>query len=228
VTDTASVHAAAWKQLFDEVLGELSPGTTRAFAHEDYLLYVDGRARADGIEAFLRSRQISLPAGTDGDPPSALTVRELAARKDRYFQERLRRDGVTAFPDAVAFLDELRAAGLPVAVASASRNCSEVLQSAHLEAKFDAQVDGLVAAALGLPSKPNPALFLEACRRVHCPPAETMLIEDALAGVEAGRSGDFGLVVGVDRTGRREGLLNAGADVVVERLTDLRVGPPAP
>jgi len=219
VTDTASIHAAAWKQLFDEVLSEMAEDA-EPFGLQDYLRYVDGRSRRDGVRCFLESRGLVLPAGKPADR-SALTVSALAARKDQYFRDRLDQYGVQSFADAVALLQTLRTAKVALAIASASRNCANVLQAAHLDHLFSTRVDGLVADEMQLASKPSPDLFLEAVRRLGTPPDQSMLVEDSLAGVEAGRRGRFGLVVGVDRSGQREELVAAGADVVVSKLTDL-------
>jgi beta-phosphoglucomutase family hydrolase len=225
VTDTASVHAAAWKQLFDEVLSEITDGQFRPFGDSDYRRYVDGRSRREGVRSFLESRGIALSAGTATDPPLALTMTALAARKDRYFRRRLNRDGAAPFADAVALLTTLRAAKVPLAIASASRHCVDVLRAAHVEFYFDARVDGVVAEELLLASKPSPDLFLEAVRRLRSDPAQTMLVEDAVAGIEAGKRGGFGLVVGVDRSGQRDALVASGADIVVGTLTELTVAP---
>ena len=231
VTDTASVHAAAWKRLFDELLQARSGDEPfQPFELDDYLRFVDGRSREDGVRAFLAARGIELPAG-----PGAGTVDELAARKDRYFHDQLRDDGVRAFPSAVAWIRRLRARGVPVAIVSASRNCRAVLEAAGLTELFDERVDGEEAARLGLPGKPDPALFIEAARRLGVPPERSAVVEDALAGVSAGRRGGFGLVVGVARNGQAGELRAAGADLVVADLAELdpaatpppsRPGPP--
>jgi beta-phosphoglucomutase family hydrolase len=210
VTDTARVHAAAWKELFDDVLVEVGRGgpSPRPFDDRDYLRHVDGKARVDGIRDFLASRGIVLP---DQE------VEELGRRKDIAFRARLRHEGVQAFPDAIALVGSLRRSGRAVAVASASRNCKAVLEGARLAQAFDVRVDGIDAEVLALPGKPDPALFHEAARRLGAPPARAALFEDAAAGVQAGHHGGFGLVVGVQR---RPGahLAEAGADVVVGDL----------
>ncbi|MFC4059253.1 HAD family hydrolase [Planomonospora corallina] len=224
VTDTARVHAAAWKRVFDAFLRERAARygePLRPFdAAEDYLRHVDGRSRADGVRAFLSSRGIH---------PGPETVRELAARKDARFLAEIRARGVTAFPSTAELARELRRRGVRTAAVSASRNCAEVLRAAGVDGLFDVRVDGVDTARLGLPGKPDPALFEEAARRLGAAPAETAVVEDALAGVEAGRRGGFGLVVGVDRHGRDGSPLAAGADLVVADLADLRLlGPAAP
>jgi HAD superfamily hydrolase (TIGR01509 family) len=235
VTDTARVHAAAWADLFDSVLvggglvggGLVGGGRVGATGAEpfdpeaDYLRYVDGKPRADGVVSFLASRGIVLPVGDPSDPPTAVTVCGLARRKDDLFRERLRREGARAFPGSVAFTRQLRAAGKRVAVVSASRNCRDVLAAAGLVGLFDVIVDGVTAAELGLPGKPDPATFLLATRRLGTVPGRTLLIEDALAGIEAARRGGFDPIVAVDRRRHAESLRRAGADIVVTDLADL-------
>ncbi|WP_149184572.1 HAD-IA family hydrolase [Streptomyces sp. TRM49041] len=221
ITDSARVHAAAWKAAFDAYLENLPPDTAAGPARrpfgtaDDYPRYVDGRSRLDGAAAFLASRGLS----TD---PS--TVEAVAADKERRFTERLRERGVDAYPGTVRLLRALREAGVPLAAASASRHARELLERAGVIALFDALVEGTEAARLGLPGKPDPALFLEAARRLGRPAGRCAVVEDALAGVEAGRRGGFGLVVGVDRTGgpgHAEALRSHGADLVVQDLAEL-------
>lgn len=221
VTDTARVHAAAWKHVFDRFLGGRgAPFDVRA----DYLRHVDGRPRLDGVRTFLASRGITLPEGSPDDEPGAPTVHGLGRAKDALFVEQIHRHGVAPFPSTVALLHELRRRGCRTAVVSASRNCRAVVSSAGLLHLFDVVVDGNDTARLGLPGKPDPALFLEAARRLGSAPAEVAVVEDALPGVEAGHRGGFGLVVGVDRSGGRSAeLLAAGADAVVPDLADLDV-----
>jgi alpha,alpha-trehalase len=226
VTDTASVHAAAWKRLFDEFLSGRGAGGDEdlgPFSDEDYLRHVDGVPRADGVRRFLRSRGIELPDGEPGDGPDAPTANGLGNRKDRLFQERLAADGVETFGSTVELVRALRAAGVGVAVFSASRNCQAVLEAAGLGDLFPVRVDGVVAAELGLPGKPDPAVLLEAARRLGAEPGRSVVVEDAEAGVEAGRRGGFALVIGVDRAGAPERLAGSGADVVVADLAEVEV-----
>lgn len=224
VTDTAAVHATAWKRTFDSLLGMLAPGPlTRPFdLVGDYLTYVDGRSRTDGIRSFLAARRIDLPA-TSEEGPGAPSVASLARDKDRFFLEQVAAHGVRAFPSTLALVAALRTAGVGVAVVTASRNCSVVLEAAGAADLFDARVDGNEAARLGLPGKPDPALFLEAARRLGQPASRTVVVEDALSGVAAGARGGFALVVGVDRTGNSEQLYRYGADVVVTDLAELGI-----
>jgi alpha,alpha-trehalase len=225
VTETATVHAAAWKQLFDEYLLEHSRRTGDPFVpfddRRDYLRYVDGKNRYDGVASFLASRRISLPRGDAGDPPDANTVCALGNRKDEYFLARLRDHGARAYETTVRLIGDLRARGIRTAVVTASRNAAEVLAAAGVADLFDEKVDGVDAANLGLPGKPDPATFLEAAKRLGVEPARAAVVEDALAGVEAGRRGGFGVVVGVDRSGLGPALAEAGADVVVTDLGEL-------
>ncbi|MDP9999703.1 HAD-IA family hydrolase [Pseudarthrobacter sulfonivorans] len=227
VTDTATVHEAAWKQLFDGVLKD--PGIPDAarkdpFSADDYLKYVDGRPREDGVKSFLASRGVTLPVGRRSDAPGELTVHGLARLKDRIFKELLGRDGVRTFPGTVDLIERLRASRIPVAVATSSRNASAVLAAAGLSGAFDLVMGGVIAAELGLPGKPDPAVLLEIVHRLGVPPARAVVIEDAIAGVEAARRGGFGLVVGIDRAERRAELEAAGADVVLTDVGQLDLG----
>jgi trehalose-phosphatase len=234
ITDTASVHAAAWRRLFDDFLGsrpELPGENHRPFTDEDYLRYVDGRSRFDGVSALLRARGVYLPTGNPGDPPDRTSRHGLGNRKDRYFRQLLETDGVRVFSSTVALVRELRERDIPVAVVSASRNCAAVLAAGGLSDLFPIRVDGVVADELHLPGKPEPALFLEAARRLGVAPDTAVVVEDARAGVQAGRRGGFALVIGVDRGGDPEALRQAGADVVVSDLSEVTVRsdvPPPP
>lgn len=225
VTDTASVHAAAWKAVFDEFLRDRAAQESTLFnpfdADRDYRRHVDGKDRYDGVAAFLRSRAITLPWGGPGDPPEAETVCGVGNRKNGAFLRRLEQDGVEAFPSTIALLHALRDAGVPRALFSASRNARPVLRAAGAEDLFDAVVDGRVAEEEGLPGKPDPAILLAAAARIGAAPERTAVVEDAIAGVRAGRAGGFGLVIGVDRAGDPDALRDAGADLVVADLAGL-------
>jgi len=227
VTQTATMHAAAWQELFDTVLADprsRAEPDSRFDPDQDYRIYVDGRSRADGILAFLASRSIQVPGGSPGDAPDAWTVAGFAARKDELFLAALARDGVEAYPGTVALLERLRTGGVAVGLVTASRNAIMLLADLGLDGAFDAIVDGRMARELGLPGKPDPAMFLEASRRLGVPPRRVAVIEDAVSGVRAARSGGFGLVVGIDRTGDREQLEDAGADVVLADVSQLDLG----
>lgn len=227
VTDTAKVHAGAWKQMFDEYLRQRAEGTDEGFvpfdAGRDYLLYVDGKSRYDGARSFLESRRISLPFGSSQDPPEAQTVSGLANRKDKYFMKQLESGGADAYASTIHLVSGLQQKGLRIAIISASRNMREVLHAADVADLFDEKVDGRDAAELGLRGKPDPAVFLEAAKRLGVDPTRAVVVEDALAGVEAARRGGFGLVIGVDRVGQAEALRGAGADVVVQDLAEVTI-----
>jgi alpha,alpha-trehalase len=225
ITDTARVHEEAWRCVFEEFLHTRRglPGVTEPFTHDDYRACVDGRARLDGVEGFLASRGIVLDRGSAGDDDERPTAWGLANRKDRYFESALAAEGVRLFDSTIDVARQARATGMRTAVVTASRHRREVLEAVGVDGDFDAHVDGLDAARLGLAGKPDPALFLEAARRLDVDPSRSVVIEDAPAGVEAGRAGGFGLVVGVDRTGRPELLESSGADVVVGDLSELQV-----
>ncbi|MEW6681459.1 MAG: trehalose-phosphatase [Nitrospirota bacterium] len=222
VTKTAAVHAAAWKQLFDEYLRRRAESGTEVFVpfdiEADYRRLVDGKPRADGVRSFLASRAISVPDGSPDDGPDAETVHGLGNRKNLYFQERLQREGVEVYEPAVAMLRNACERGCRLAVVSSSRNCEAVVKAAGLDDLFDVRVDGVEMARLGIKGKPAPAVFLEAAKRLGVGPERAVVIEDAVAGVQAGRKGRFGLVVGVDRGGQAEALRQHGADVVVSDL----------
>jgi beta-phosphoglucomutase family hydrolase len=222
ITQTATVHAKAWKEMFDDYLRQRAEQTGEPFlpfdVHDDYDRYVDGRPRADGVRTFLRSRGIELPDGDPDDPPDAVTVNGLGNRKNDVVQRRIREDGVEVYPGSVRYLHAVRDGGIRTAVVSSSANTQEVLKVTDL---FDARVDGVVAREKHLPGKPKPDTFLAGAAELGVEPAAAAVFEDALAGVEAGRAGRFGLVVGVDRVGQADALREHGADVVVKDLAEL-------
>jgi trehalose 6-phosphate phosphatase len=220
ITDTAVAHFAAWKELFDTFLSGRDPGA-RPFDEADYRTYVDGKPRHDGVASFLASRGIDLPRGDEHDGPDVETVRGLGNRKNRIFNAWLAANRVEPFPGSLALLDALDAAGIPAAVFSSSRNADAVLSSARILDRFRVKVDGNDGAALGLPGKPDPALLVEAARRLGAAPAGCAVIEDALSGVAAGREGGFAQVIGVDREGNGAALREAGAGTVVADLAEL-------
>jgi beta-phosphoglucomutase family hydrolase len=225
LTQTAKVHAAAWKEMFDAYLRERSEQTGEPFRPfkiaSDYVKYVDGKLRQDGVRAFLASRTISLPEGSAGDPPTALTVHGLGNRKNDLVLDLIRRRGVDVYEGSVRFVEAVRDAGLRRAVVSASKNCQAVLAAAGIEHLFEVRVDGIVAAEAGLRGKPAPDTFLAAATALGVQPAYCAVFEDALAGVEAGRAGSFGWVVGVNRGGQAAALRSHGADTVVSDLSEL-------
>jgi len=223
VTRTATVHAAAWKRLFDEYLKDRAAREGKPFqpfdADSDYRRYVDGKPRYDGVVSFLQSRDMSLTYGDPGDPPEKETVCALGNRKNRYFTQHLAEHGVDVYESTVDLIRDLRAKGMKTAIFSASKNCRDVLEAAHVGELFDARVDGVDADELGLPGKPDPAVLLEAARCLDVAPGRAVIVEDAIAGVQAGRAGGFGLVIGVNRSGESGVLRENGADI---EITDLK------
>ena len=229
LTPTAAVHAAAWKQVLDAFLSRLGERTGVGYAPfdltADYDTYVDGKPRADGARSFLRSRGVELAEGTPADPADAETVSGLGRRKDQVFREMIARSGVQPYPGSVRYLSAVRAAGLRRAVVSSSTHCVEILAAAGLGGQFDAVVDGRLAQRRHLAGKPAPDTYLAAARELGIPAADAAVFEDALAGVAAGRAGNFGCVIGVDRAGQAEALRGQGADIVVGDLAELLVRP---
>jgi beta-phosphoglucomutase family hydrolase len=225
LTKTATVHAAAWKQTFDEFLRARAQESGEPFVPfdevDDYDEYVDGRPRDDGTRSFLKSRGIDLPDGRPDDPPTAATVHGLSTRKNDLVQQKIKSDGVETYSGSVEFVRAARAAGYRTAVVSSSANTQDVLAVTGLTELFDARIDGVVAAERHLPGKPAPDTFLAGAQALDVPASAAVVFEDALAGVEAGRAGHFGLVVGVDRVGQAHALRERGADVVVSDLSEL-------
>lgn len=222
LTRTATVHAAAWKEMFDAFLKHRDgPGFTPFDPVEEYDAYVDGLPRADGVRSFLASRHIELPEGSPDDPPERETVHGLGNRKNILVLEKIRKDGVEAYPGSVSYVKAARAAGLRTAVVSSSANCHDVLIAAGIDELFEVRIDGVVATERHLPGKPKPDTFLAAAEALGVTPQQAAVFEDALAGMEAGRSGGFGYVVGLDRVGQAEALRKHGADIVVSDLDEL-------
>jgi beta-phosphoglucomutase family hydrolase len=222
LTSTAAIHAAAWKETFDEALPRLSDIPQAPFdIGSDYRDHVDGRPRYDGVASFLSSRGIELPWGDRSDPPGFDTICSIGNLKNERLTAVLARGEVEAFPGSLALLDHLARLGLRQAVVSASANAAAVLSAAGLLHRFEVRVDGVVAREMGLAGKPAPDTFLEAARRLGTEPADTVVVEDAVAGVQAGVAGEFGAVIGVDRHGNRAALVEAGADMIVADLGEL-------
>ncbi|PKW05556.1 haloacid dehalogenase superfamily, subfamily IA, variant 3 with third motif having DD or ED/beta-phosphoglucomutase family hydrolase [Streptomyces sp. 1222.5] len=225
LTQTAKVHAAAWKEMFDGYLHERAAREGAPFvpfdAVDDYDEYVDGRPREDGVRTFLAARGVHLPEGSPDDPPESETVNGLGTRKNALVLRRIREVGVEPYEGSVRFVHAVREAGLRCAVVSSSANCRDVLAAAGIEDLFDERIDGVVARDRRLRGKPAPDTYLEAARGLDTEPDAAAVFEDALAGVEAGRAGRFGVVVGVDRVGQAEQLRAHGADVVVRDLAEL-------
>jgi beta-phosphoglucomutase family hydrolase len=223
LTDTAAVHARAWKEVFDDFLAEHATGDAAApfDIGTDYARSVDGRIRADGARTFLASRGVTLPEGEPSDAPTAATVYGVGNRKNEVLTTLIAHDGVNVYPGSFRYLEAVRAAGWATALVSASANARAVLEATGLAHFIDVRVDGVVAAARSLEGKPSPDTFLAAAELLDTEPSAAAVFEDAIAGVEAGRAGAFGWVVGVDRVGHSEALREAGADVVVEDLAEL-------
>jgi beta-phosphoglucomutase family hydrolase len=225
LTQTAKIHAQAWKQMFDDFLREWSERTGEPF-HEfdrptDYDEYVDGKPRLEGVRSFLESRGIDLPMGSPSDPPDAETIHALGTRKNDLVLELIGQQGVEPYDGSVRLAETARDQGLRRAVVSSSTNAKDVLAAAGIDHLFETVVDGVVAEREKLAGKPAPDTFLEGARLLGAEPAQAVVFEDAQAGVEAGRVGNFGWVVGVDRTGQAEALKRRGADIVVEDLAEL-------
>lgn len=211
ITPTAEIHEHAWGELF----------AAFDYSGADYLEYIDGKPRYDGVRSFLASRGIELPEGDPGDSPGDDTVCALGNRKNALFNEILERDGIAPYPGSQATLDQLAAMGIPSAIVSSSKNAVSVLDAAGLSDRFDVIVDGVVAADLGLAGKPAPDGYLLGARRLGVEPSRTVVVEDATSGVAAGKAGAFAVTIGVDRGAGREKLIEHGATFVVDDLSDL-------
>jgi beta-phosphoglucomutase family hydrolase len=225
ITDTASVHAACWKKMFDEYLQKRATERGEAFRPfdiaTDYRLYVDGKPRYNGVRDFLASRAIRLPEGSPDDPPQVETVNGLGNRKNDLVNKIIEEKGVEPYQGSVELIYQLRGQRFKIAVVTSSQNCTAVLRAAKLDHCFDVQVDGNVIHAQHLAGKPAPDTFLMAARLLGVAPARAVIIADALSGVEAGSSGNFGLVIGVARKGNAEELRRHGAHLVVNDLSEL-------
>jgi beta-phosphoglucomutase family hydrolase len=225
ITDTANLHAACWKQMFDEYLRERAARSGEAFRPfdpaADYRLHVDGKPRFDGVRDFLASRGIRLPEGSPDDPPQAETVGGLGNRKNDLVNESIERAGVEPYEGSVKLINRLHRHGFKIAVVTSSQNCATVLRAAGLDAFFEVQVDGNMILAQGLAGKPAPDTFLMAAKLLGAEPTRTVVVEDAISGVQAGSSGNFGLVIGVARKGNADELRRNGAHLVVNDLGEL-------
>ena len=232
ITDTASLHAAAWKEMFDEILKEIADPAGKMQApfdkKEDYLRFVDGKPRRTGVVDFLASRNIELPEGRPDDPPGKATVYGLGSRKNNLFRQKLSENGPNVYESSIRLIRDLRASNIGIGVVSSSKNCRPILETAGIIDLFDAIVDGRDAAERNLPGKPAPDIFLAAARQLDVQPKRTAVVEDALAGVQAGKLGHFACVIGVDRNDQGAALAAHGADVVVTDLCEVGIdGQPA-
>ena len=225
VTRTAVVHAAAWKDMFDDFLRKYADQTGTRFvpfdSGADYDRYVDGKPRLDGTRSFLESRGIHLPEGTPDDPPGTPTIHGLSSRKNDLVLARLAQGKVDVYPGTVTYVRSVKKMGIKTAIVSSSANTKQILDGAALADLFDVRVDGVTATERGLQGKPAPDTFIAAAKELGLTPAQAAVFEDALAGVQAGRAGNFALVVGVDRVGQAAELRRHGADVVVQDLAEL-------
>jgi beta-phosphoglucomutase family hydrolase len=225
LTATAKIHSSCWKTVFDDFLHHRAAERKEPFRpfdiRTDYKRYVDGKLRYEGVKSFLASRGLALAEGTPEDAPTVETVCGLGNRKDELVKAAIAQGKVESYPDSVALVHRLREQGIRTAVVSASNNCEEVLRVVGILDLFEVRVDGVVASGLGLPGKPAPDTFLEAARVLGVSPARAVVVEDAIAGIQAARAGGFGLVVGVDRDGGSDALRAEGADVVVTDLAEL-------
>ena len=225
LTATAKVHAACWKRMFDDYLRMRATKSGESFhpfeLPSDYKTYVDGKPRYDGVRDFLKSRAIELPEGNPHDIPDAETVCGLGNRKNDMINDMLRSEGVEPYEGSIALVRHLRRRGMKTAVVSSSQNCLAVLEAAKMADLFDARVDGNVASQLNLRGKPAPDMFLAAATHLAMPPQRAVVVEDAISGVQSGRAGGFGLVIGVARKGEGNVLKDNGADVVVADLGEL-------
>ena len=219
ITKTTMVHAAAWKETFDAFLKKRAKKTKehfRAFTVEgDYLNYVDGKPRDEGVKGFLESREIRIPHGRKDDAPSQETICGLGNQKNIKFHSILQKTGADVYISTVVLIKDLRKNGIHVGVASSSKNCQLILESSKLENLFETRVDGVVSEELGLKGKPEPDIFIKAAENMKCKPKRSIVVEDAVSGVQAGAKGGFALVIGVARENNQEVLKTHGADVVV-------------
>lgn len=227
ITNTATLHARSWKAMFDSYLKDRTNRTGEPFipfeVEHDYHTYVDGKPRYEGVDCFLRHRNIVLPFGTPEDPADAETVCGLGNRKNIEVNRELETNGAEVYPSSLHLVRRLKELGKKVGIVTSSKNCDLILGAAGIKGLFDIQLDGVVAAARKIPGKPNPDTYVEASRMLGCEPSQAVVVEDALSGVQAGRAGRFGLVLGVDRVGNAAALLENGADIVVQDLGEIRV-----
>ncbi len=225
ITNTANLHATCWKQMFDEYLRKRAPQRGEAFrpfdVATDYRLYVDGKPRFDGVRDFLTSRGIQLPEGAPDDSAEMETVCGLGNRKNERVNHVLAGRGVEPYEGTVRFIQQLRHHGFKIAVVTSSEHCKSILKAAGLDALFEAQVDGQTIHMLHVAGKPAPDTYLLAAKLLGIEPARSIVVEDAISGVEAGANGNFGLVIGVARKGNAEELQHHGANLVVNDLSEL-------
>lgn len=223
ITQTASVHAIAWERMFNDFLKSLNDPSIQLFSNGDYLKYVDGKPRMEGVQCFLRSRNINLPWGNENDSPDTITVCGLGNRKNEQFQKVLSERGADVYQTTIDLVKQIIKKGYKVGVASSSKNCETVLKIAKIRDLFETVVDGVVSSELKLRGKPEPDIFITAAKNLGVlNPKEAIVVEDAVSGVQAGRNGNFGLVLGIARhKEHRQSLKENGADIVVDDLGDI-------
>jgi len=226
VTETAHIHAIAWKMLFEDILPKLKPKATPYQHPQDYLKYIDGKPRVDGVKSMLQSRSISIPFGHMDDPPDKETICGIGNKKNALFLKLLEEEGVLAFPATVDFIKDLLQAKIKTALISSSKNCIPIIQRAHLENCFQTIVEGTRAEKLKIKGKPAPDIFLRAAQELEISPQHCAIVEDALSGVEAGKRGQFKLVIGIDRANQKKALLDHGATIAVKELSEIYVKRP--
>jgi len=222
LTQTQRLHKTSWKDMFNAFLKEFDP-EQRPMSDDDYIVYVDGKPRYEGVKSFLESRGIELPYGSPEDPPDKLTICGLGNRKNVQLNRNIQRDGVETYEPAISKLREWRKQGLKTAIVSSSKNCRKIIEKVKITELFDVRVDGEVSAERGLKGKPDPDIFLEAARELNIPPENCVVFEDAISGVQAGQKGHFGLVVGVNRFQNGEALLANGADIIINNFKDFQL-----
>lgn len=225
LTSTEKIHSACWKKMFDEFLQEKSTETGEDFVpfdlERDYLKYIDGKPRYQGVRDFLTARSINLPEGTLKSPPSEKSIMGLGNKKNKLFNEIVERDGVEVYKSSLELVKYLNNKGIKMAVVSSSRNCRQILSASKMDSFFKVVVDGIKSAELGLEGKPEPDTFLQASRQLGVNPQHAVVIEDAISGVIAGKNGEFGLVVGIARKGNFNELRENGADIIVSDLAEI-------
>lgn len=223
ITQTSDVHLESWKQLFDEFLANRDGDNFKPFTQEDYNKYVDGRPRYDGVKKFLESRGISIELGKSDDSPDKETICGLGNKKNTLFQKVITEKGVVLYDSTIQFIKQLVEKKVKVAVATSSKNGKKILEITKVRHLFNVEIDGNITESMGLCGKPEPDIFLECCKIMKVHPEESLLVEDATSGVDAGKRGHFGLVIGVDRVNHREDLLRYGADIVINDFSEVSI-----